>query len=74
MSRTYKDKPWAVQFGVDAEEYTQFERQKPKKRHPRMLRDTHARRGIKCCGSKSEMHTARALSTREWKLQERSAY
>jgi hypothetical protein len=75
MSRTHKDKPWAVQFGIDADGYIKFENQKPKKHHPRMMRDTHAKFcGINCCGFNSEMHTARALSKRAWRLEVRGAY
>jgi hypothetical protein len=76
MSRTLKDQPDSVKFGVDEDGWTYYNRQKPKKRHPQLLRNRHfaCHNGKKCCGVSPSVYSARAIEKRTWKTQENGAY
>jgi hypothetical protein len=55
MSRTNKDKPYALR------------KRKPKKHHGRLMREVHLACGnVDCCGFTNDVSSARAIEKRNW--------
>jgi hypothetical protein len=66
MAHTDKDMPMSVQLGVDEDGYTKWRSRPRRKKHAKLLRNSHTLcgGGIHCCGSRKSPRTE---EKRVWK-------